>query len=47
LQDATISSLSTDILALLGFCIVLLPLSLGAFRFAVNKARADGSLTYY
>jgi len=47
LQDAPFSALTTDILALLGFSLVLLPLGLLSFRFAVNKARADGSLTHY
>jgi ABC-2 type transport system permease protein len=47
LQGAGFDALATDIAVLLLFCLVLLPLGLFAFRFAVNKARADGSLTHY
>ena len=47
LQGASFSTLQSDILALTGFCVFLLPLSLLAFRFAVRRARADGSLTHY
>jgi len=47
LQGASFESLFTDILALLIFCILLLPISLLAFRYAVRKAKVDGSLTHY
>ncbi len=47
LQGASFVTLAKDILVLSLFCIILLPLGLFAFRFAVNKARADGSLTHY
>ncbi|MEK6732143.1 MAG: ABC transporter permease [Candidatus Omnitrophota bacterium] len=36
-----------DILALFLFCILLLPLSIACFKFAVRKAKKQGSLTYY
>ena len=36
-----------DLAILVGFCIVLFPLSLWIFRLAVNRARADGSLAQY
>jgi ABC-2 type transport system permease protein len=36
-----------DLAVLLTFCLVLLPLSLLAFRYAVERARADGSLTHF
>jgi ABC-2 type transport system permease protein len=36
-----------DILVLGGFAVILLPLSLFAFQFAVRIARRDGSLTHY
>ena len=47
LQGASFESLFTDILALIIFCILLLPISLLAFRYAVRKAKVDGSLTHY
>lgn len=47
LQGASVSELLPDLAALAGFSAVLLPLSLLAFRFAVHRARVDGSLTYY
>jgi ABC-2 type transport system permease protein len=47
LQNASFSELLPDILILLAFCIVLLPASLVAFRYAVRRARDDGSLTHY
>ena len=47
LQGASFLSLLPDILALTGFCVFLLPVSLFAFRFAVRRARDDGSLTHY
>jgi len=39
--------LRADILALGIFCLLLLPLSLIVFSFAVRLARIDGSLTHY
>lgn len=47
LEGASISTLYPDILALIIFSVLLLPLSLFSFRFAVNRAKLDGSLTHY
>jgi ABC-2 type transport system permease protein len=47
LQSYSFSALAPDILALALFSLILLPLSLLAFRYAVHRARVDGSLTYY
>ncbi len=47
LQGASVGELLPDLAALAGFSVVLLPLSLLAFRFAVHRAKVDGSLTYY
>lgn len=47
LQDAAVADLGTDVLVLLGFSVIFFPLSLAAFRWAVAKARLDGSLTHY
>ena len=47
LTGADWGELQTDLLALTLFCLLLCPLSLLIFRWAVNKARADGSLTHY
>ncbi len=47
LQGASFAEIQNDILALAIFCVVLLPLSLIVFGFAVRIARIDGSLTHY
>jgi len=47
LQGASFSELWGDIITLGVFCLVLLPLSLMVFGFAVRLARIDGSLTHY
>jgi ABC-2 type transport system permease protein len=47
LQGYPLSALAPDILALALFSLLLLPLSLLAFRYAVHRARVDGSLTHY
>jgi len=47
LAEASWRELAPDLLALALFCAVLFPLSLLAFRFAVNRARVDGSLAHY
>ena len=47
LQGASFSELMPDILALGAFCVILLPVSLLAFGYAVKWARRDGSLTQY
>ena len=47
LQGASWEELGLNLLALAGFAIVLLPFSLFAFRYAVRRAKAEGSLTQY
>ncbi|MCD6289943.1 MAG: ABC transporter permease [Anaerolineae bacterium] len=47
LVGASTRVLLPDILALLAFCVVLVPLGLLSFRLAVNRARMDGSLAQY
>ncbi|MBE2224154.1 MAG: ABC transporter permease [Anaerolineae bacterium] len=47
LAGATWSELAPDLLALCLFCLVLLPLALFVFRYAVDRARAEGSLAQY
>jgi ABC-2 type transport system permease protein len=47
LQGETLSSLWPDILALILFCLILLPASLIAFSYAVRKSKIDGSITHY
>lgn len=47
LSDATWAELLPDLAALALFCLVLVPLSLLAFRLAVHRAKVDGSLAHY
>ncbi len=47
LQGATWATLFPDLLSLFLFGLLLFPLSLSAFRFAVHRARQDGSLTHF
>ncbi|PID85507.1 MAG: ABC transporter [Chloroflexi bacterium] len=47
LHGATWDELAADILALTLFCLILLPLALILFRFAVNRARVEGTLAHY
>lgn len=47
LNGAGWAELAPDLGALALFCLILFPLSLLIFRFAVEQARADGSLTHY
>jgi ABC-2 type transport system permease protein len=47
LQGAPLADLVGDLLILMGFCLVLIPLSLYAFRMAMRRARYDGSLTHF
>jgi len=47
LQGRSLADLAPDILILLLFSLILLPLSLLAFRYAVHRAKVDGSLTHY
>lgn len=47
LNGATLSELGRDLVILLLFCMILLPLALFSFRYAVDWARRDGSLSHY
>ena len=47
LQSAGWNALLPDILVLTAFSIGLLPLGLAVFRFAVRRAKIEGSLTHY
>ncbi|HIC89648.1 MAG TPA: ABC transporter permease [Anaerolineae bacterium] len=47
LQGAGWDMLGRDVLALVGFCLLLLPVGLYGFRYAVRHARVDGSLAHY
>jgi ABC-2 type transport system permease protein len=47
LQGASITQLLPDLLVLIAFSAILLPLGLVVFRWAVYRAKIDGSLTYY
>lgn len=47
LSGATWAELLPDLLILLLFCVVLFPVSLLSFRFAVRRARAEGTLAHY
>lgn len=47
LQGQGFGDISGDLLALVIFSMITLPISLIAFRFAVRRAKRDGSLAYY
>ncbi|MDX1415095.1 MAG: ABC transporter permease [Candidatus Promineifilaceae bacterium] len=47
LGGATWSQLASDFLALIIFCVILFPLSLVVFRYAVHRARLEGTLAHY
>lgn len=47
LAGAGWAELAPDVVALLLFCLIFFPISLLAFRYAVDRARQDGSLTHY
>ena len=47
LSSVPFSQIWPSVLALIGFSVVLLPLSLIAFRISLKKAKKDGSLTHY
>jgi len=47
LQDASIHDLLPQIAALSLFSVILLPGSLFSFRYAVKRAKIEGSLTHY
>ncbi|MCD6285319.1 MAG: ABC transporter ATP-binding protein/permease [Anaerolineae bacterium] len=47
LMGASLSSLAGDLAILLGFTLLLMPLSFTAFGYAVQRAKRDGSLTQF
>nr|CBH39768.1 putative ABC transporter, permease protein [uncultured archaeon] len=47
LQGYTLHALAPDIIALIVFSVVLVPLGLLTFKYAVKKAKADGTLVQY
>lgn len=47
LQGSGFADISGDLMALVLFSAITLPLSLFIFRFAVRRAKRDGSLAYY
>jgi ABC-2 type transport system permease protein len=47
LQGASTGAILPDILVLALFSVLLMPASLSAFRFAVRRAKVDGSLSQY
>lgn len=47
LKGASLFEIFPNVLALLAFTVVTLPLSVAIFRYAVNQAKRDGSLTQY
>jgi ABC-2 type transport system permease protein len=47
LTGASWAELLPDLLVLTGFTVILFPLSLITFRWAVERARLDGTLAHY
>ena len=47
LQGYSLHALAPDITALIVFSVVLVPLGLLTFKYAVKKAKADGTLVQY
>jgi ABC-2 type transport system permease protein len=47
LQGASFAQLSGELIVLAVFALLLLPVSLAVFRYAVRRAKVDGSLTHY
>ncbi len=47
LKGAPMSVIAPNVLALVGFTVILLPIGLVCFQYAVNRAKMDGSLTHY
>lgn len=47
LNGASWNELAPDLIALLLFCVLLVPISLFAFRYAVQRARLEGTLAHY
>lgn len=47
LQGYAFKMLLPDIIVLFGFCVVFLPFSILVFKYAVKKAKIDGTLAHY
>ena len=47
LQGYSLSALAPEITALMVFSVVLVPLGLLSFKYAVKRAKVDGSLVQY
>jgi ABC-2 type transport system permease protein len=47
LKGASFYQLLPNILSLLGFTAILMPISIYAFQYAIRLAKRDGSLTHY
>jgi len=47
LQGASLKMLALDIGMLLVFCVILLPFSIWIFKYAIKKAKVNGSLVHY
>jgi ABC-2 type transport system permease protein len=47
LKGASLAEIYPNVLALLAFSVITLPISVTIFRYAVNQAKKDGSLTQY
>jgi len=47
MQGTSVGGLATDVLALLGFTLVLLPLSVWSMRAAIHHLKQTGGLTHY
>ncbi|MEK7817769.1 MAG: ABC transporter permease [Actinomycetota bacterium] len=47
LQGQGFSEVGGDLLSLVAFSVITLPISLLSFRYAVSRAKKDGSLSYY
>lgn len=47
LEGASLSSVASHVLVLVVYCVVALPLSLAAFRWAIRRAKRDGTLLQY
>ena len=47
LQSASFTDVGQDLLTLAGFTVVLLPVGLVAFRYAIRWAKIDGSLSQF
>ncbi len=47
LEGTGFAGISNDLIALVVFSVITLPISLMIFRYAVHRAKKDGSLSYY